>query len=65
MGISKSLSFCEGRTNFGEIDFLCPALTRLAVFVAATFNDLFDTSVVETLVVADLTILHLSMRYWI
>ncbi len=56
MGMSESLSFREGGTNFGEIDFFCSALTHLAILVAATFNDLFDAGIVETLIVAGLTI---------
>ncbi len=63
MGMSESLSFREGAMNSGEMDFLCSALARLAVLVAATFNDLLDAGVVKTLVVADLTILYLSMGY--
>ncbi len=63
MGMSESLSFCERVTNSGEMGFLCSALARLAVLVAATFNDLLDAGVIKTLVVAGLTILYLSMGY--
>ncbi len=62
--MSESLSFRKRGTNSGEMSFLYSTLTRLAIFIAATFNDLFDAGVVETLVVADLIILHLSMGYW-
>ncbi len=64
MDIFKLLSFREEETNSGEIDFLCSALARLAILVAATFNNLLDASVIKTLVVAGLTILQLSMGYW-
>ena len=63
MGISKSLSFCERKTNSGEIDFFCSIFTRLVVFITATFNDLFDVDVIETLVVAGLIILHFNIEY--
>ncbi len=63
MDISKSLSFCERRTNSGEIDFFYFAFTHLAILIAITFSDLFDAGIVKTLVVAGLTILYFSMRY--
>lgn len=63
MDMSELLLFCEEETNSGKIDFFCSAFTCLAIFVTATFNDLFDIGVVETLVIVDFTILHLSMRY--
>ena len=64
MGISESLSFCEERTNSKEIDFSYSTLTYLAVLVAVTFSNLFDASVVKTLVVTGLIILYLSMGYY-
>ena len=65
MGISKSLSFYEKRTNSEEINFSYSAFTCLIVLVVATFNNLFDAGIVKTLVVVGFTILYLSMRYWI
>ncbi len=64
MGMFESLLFCERETNSREIDFFCSAFICLAVLAATTFNDLFDVGVVKTLVIADLTILYISMRYW-
>ncbi len=61
--MSESLSFREGATNSGEMDFLFSALARFAVLVAAIFNDLLNAGVVKTLVVAGLTILYLSLGY--
>ncbi len=62
--MSESLLFHERRTNSGEIDFFYSAFIRLAILVTTTFNDLFDVGIVETLVIASFTILHLSMGYW-
>ncbi len=63
LDMSKLLSFCEEETNSGEINLFYSALTHLAVFVAVTFNNLFDISIVKILVIAGLTILYLSIRY--
>ena len=63
MSIFESLSFCERRINFRKMDFSYSILICLAVLVIVTFNDFFDAGVVETLIIAGLTILHLSMGY--
>lgn len=63
MDIFELVSFYERRTNFREIDFFCSALTHLAVLVTTTFSNLFDTGVIETLVIAGFIILHLSIEY--
>lgn len=63
MGIFESLSFHKKETNLGEIDYFYSALIYLAIFIIATFTDLFDIDVIKTLVVLGLTILHLIMGY--
>ncbi len=64
IGIFELLLFRERGTNSGENDFLCSALTYLVVLIATTFNNLFDVGIIETLVIASLTILYLNMGYW-
>ena len=63
MDMPKSLSFHEKRLNFGELDYFCSTFTRFAVLITINFSDLFDISIVKTLVIAGLIILHLSIRY--
>ena len=64
MVMSKLLAFCEGRMNSVEVGFFCFAFTCLTILLTTTFNNLLDASVIKTLVVVGLTILHFSMEYW-
>lgn len=63
MSISELLSFCEKRINFAELDIFCSIFTLLAIFIAAIFSGLFDTNIIENLVIADCTILHYNIEY--
>ena len=63
MGMSKSLSFFERRTNFRELDLFYSTFICFAVFVAMTFRDLFKSNIIKTLVIAGLIIFYLRMRY--
>ncbi len=60
MDMSELLSFHERETNSGKMDSFC---SGLAVLIATTFNYLFDAGIIETLVIASLTIFYLSMGY--
>ncbi len=45
------------------MDFFSSTFICLAILIATNFNDLFDTGVIETLVIANFPKLHLSMKY--
>lgn len=56
MGMLESLTFPKRGTNFGEYVFFYSIFTHLSVLIAATLSDLFDTSIIKTLVIQGFTI---------
>lgn len=63
ISIFESLLFYNKETNFRDIYLFYPTLTRLAILIATILSDLFDIDIIESLIIANITILYFSMGY--